>query len=58
MQPYTTEHGLGCLINNAGVCPSGARFSTVTPQLMADTFNVNVIAPLMLAKALVDQMRC
>ena len=57
MQPLTKDCGLGCLVNNAGVSPGLTRLSTVTPEQMADTFNVNVIAPLMLTKALAKEMR-
>ena len=44
-------------MNNAGVSPGLTRFASVTPEQMSDTFNVNVIAPLMLTKALVKEMR-
>ena len=53
----TEGHGLGCLVNNAGVSPGLTRFSSVTAEQMADTFNVNVIAPLMLTKALAKEMK-
>ena len=57
LQPLINDHGLGCLVNNAGVSPGLTRFASVTPEQMSDTFNVNVIAPLMLTKALVKEMK-
>ena len=56
LQPLTSEHGLGCLINNAGIT-NLTGFSAVKPKMMADCFNVNVIAPLMLTKALAKVMK-
>ena len=56
LQPLTSEHGLGCLINNAGIT-NLTGFSGVKPKMMADCFNVNVIAPLMLTKALAKEMK-
>ena len=50
LQPLTSEHGLGCLINNAGIT-NLTGFDGVKPRMMADCFNVNVIAPLMVTKA-------
>ncbi len=44
-------------MNNAGVSPGLTRFTTVKPEMMADTFNVNVIAPLMLTKAVAGEMK-
>ena len=57
-QPLIAAHGVGCLVNNAGVSPGLTRFTSVTAEQMSDTFNVNVIAPLMLTKALVKEMKC
>ena len=57
VQTLTKGHGLGCLVNNAGVSPGLTRFSSVTAQQMADTFNVNGITPLMLTKALAKEMK-
>ena len=56
LQPLTSEHGLGCLINNAGLT-NLTGFSGVKPKMMADCFNVNVIAPLMLTKAVAKDMK-
>ena len=44
-------------MNNAGVSPGLTRLTSVTPEQMSDTFNVNVIAPLMLTKALVKELK-
>ena len=56
MQPLTSEHGLGCLINNAGIT-NLTGFAGVKPKMMSDCFNVNVIAPLMLTKAVAKEMK-
>ena len=37
--------------------PGFTRLNAVTPELMAETFNVNAIAPLMLTKALAKEMK-
>lgn len=47
--------GLGCLINNAGMAPRAARYSRVTADQMAEAFAVNVTAPLLLARDLLDE---
>lgn len=57
IKPLIVNHGLGCLVNNAGVSPGLTRLTSVTPEQMSDTFNVNVIAPLMLTKALVKELK-
>uniref|UniRef100_T1JIA7 Short-chain dehydrogenase n=1 Tax=Strigamia maritima TaxID=126957 RepID=T1JIA7_STRMM len=44
------DNGLNVLINNAGVSPKGQSLNDVTPQQMAETFEINAISPLMLVK--------
>lgn len=48
--------GLNILINNAGVSPKSTRINMVTPEQMTDTFFSNVVAPLMLTKALIPSL--
>ncbi|XP_069938901.1 C-signal [Cherax quadricarinatus] len=49
--------GLNILINNAGISPKSTRINMVKWKHMTDTFHVNAIAPLMLAKALLPQIK-
>lgn len=44
--------GLDLLVNNAGYAPKSTRLNFVQPETMAETFRINVIAPLILAKEL------
>src|SRR5947208_2198958 len=43
---------LDVLINGAGVLVSGERFGELTPKTFADSFQTNVIGPLLLTQAL------
>lgn len=45
---------LDVLINNAGIEPEGQSFDQITPETMLQTYTVNSVAPLMIAKAFVD----
>ncbi|TRY75758.1 hypothetical protein TCAL_08658 [Tigriopus californicus] len=49
--------GLGCLINNAGFSPGMTRLTTVQPEQMMETFNINTVAPLMIIKALLGLLK-
>ena len=53
----TSGKGLNILINNAGVSPKSTRINLVTEQQMMDTFSCNVVAPLMLTKALLPLLK-
>ena len=55
-QPLTSTLGLGCLINNGGIT-NLTGLAGVKPKMMNDCFNVNVVAPLMLTKALHKEMK-
>jgi len=56
IKPLTSSLGLGCLINNGGIT-NLTGLAGVKPKMMNDCFNVNVVAPLMLTKALHKEMR-
>lgn len=49
--------GLNLLINNAGVAPKSTRINMVNWNQMTDTIHINTIAPLMLTKALLPQLK-
>lgn len=49
--------GLNLLINNAGVAPRSTRINMVRWPQMVDTFTVNAVAPVMLSKALLPQLK-
>ena len=48
--------GLNILINNAGISPKSTRINLVTADQMTETFFCNVVAPLMLTKALIPAL--
>ena len=48
--------GIQCLINNAGISPGLNRFNMVKPEQMSEAYLTNVIAPLMLSKAICPLM--
>ena len=50
LQPITSSHGLGCLVNNGGTA-NLTGLTAVRPRMMMDMFSVNVVGPLMLTKA-------
>lgn len=56
IKPITSSLGLGCLINNGGTA-NLTGLTAVKPRMMMDMFSVNVVAPLMLTKALVKDMK-
>jgi len=51
------EDGLNLLINNAGIM-RGNKLSDVDPKNMIENFEVNVVSPLMLTKALLPLLQC
>ena len=53
----TGERGLNILINNAGVSPKSTRINMVTEQQMMDTFKTNVVAPVLLTKSLIPNLK-
>ena len=53
----TRDQGLNILINNAGVSPKSTRINMVTEQQMLDTFVSNVVAPVMLTKAMLPELK-
>jgi len=48
--------GLDCLINNAGVLPSGEQFGHVAAQTLSTTLNTNAVGPFALAQALAPML--
>nr|XP_045603754.1 C-factor-like [Procambarus clarkii] len=50
-------NGLNLLINNAGISPRSTRINMVKWTHMTDTLHINAIAPLMLTKALLPQIK-
>jgi len=52
-----SDKGLNILINNAGVSPKSTRINMVTEKQMVETFTCNVVAPLLLTKALLPQLK-
>ena len=57
LRQVTQDQGLNILINNAGVAPKSTRIGPVTDQQMLDTFTCNVVAPLMLTKSLLPDLK-
>lgn len=57
LRQVTQDQGLNILINNAGVAPKSTRIGPVTDQQMVDTFTCNVVAPLMLTKSLLPELK-
>ena len=53
----TGEAGINILINNAGVSPKSTRINMVTEQQMMDTFKTNVVAPVLLTKSLIPNLK-
>jgi len=53
----TGEQGLNILINNAGISPKSTRINMVTEQQMMETFKTNVVAPVMLTKSLIPNLK-
>ena len=53
----TGEMGLNILVNNAGVSPKSTRINMVTEQQMMDTFKTNVVAPVLLTKSLIPNLK-
>lgn len=49
--------GLDLLINNAGVYPRGDHLSQLSPDVLRRTFEVNTYGPILLASALLAQLR-
>lgn len=48
--------GLDCLINNAGVLPSGERFGQIEAQTLSTTLATNTIGPFALTQALAPML--
>ena len=57
LRQVTQEQGLNILINNAGVAPKSTRIGPVTDQQMVETFTCNVVAPLMITKCLLPELK-
>merc|ERR1712228_306675 len=57
LSQLTGERGLNILINNAGVSPKATRINMVTEHQMMDTFKTNVVAPVLLAKSLLPNLK-
>ena len=53
----TGEKGLNILINNAGVSPKSTRINMVTEDQMMETFKTNVVAPVLLTKSLLANLK-
>ncbi len=53
----TLVDGLDVLINNAGVFPRNERPETLDAQTMLETLHVNAVAPLIVARELLDLLR-
>ena len=53
----TGEKGLNILINNAGVSPKSTRINMVTEDQMMETFKTNVVAPVLLTKSLISNLK-
>lgn len=57
VEELTGAQGLNLLVNNAGVAPRSTRINLVKWKQMMDTFLVNSVAPAMLSKALLPQLK-
>ena len=53
----TGPGGLNILINNAGVSPKSTRINMVTEDQMMETFKTNVVAPVLLTKSLISNLK-
>jgi NAD(P)-dependent dehydrogenase (short-subunit alcohol dehydrogenase family) len=53
----TLVDGLDVLINNAGVFPRNERPETLDAQTMLETLHINAVAPLIVARELLDLLR-
>lgn len=51
------DQGLSLLINNAAISPRAARINFATAEQMAETYAVNTISPLMLAKSFLPLLK-
>ena len=51
------DKGLNVLINNAGVLPTGSRTTPFYTEEMAETYEVNTIAPTKLTKAFLPLLK-
>ena len=51
------DKGLNVLINNAGILPSGSRTTPFYTEEMAETYEVNTIAPTKLTKAFLPLLK-
>lgn len=56
VEKIVTGNGLNVLFNNAGVSPKFTRLQLVKSDQLHDTFLVNVIAPIMLAKVIISSL--
>ena len=57
VREMTGEAGLNILINNAGVAPKSTRITMVTEDQMMETFKTNVVAPVLLTKSLLPNLK-
>ncbi|MFC1849824.1 SDR family oxidoreductase [candidate division CSSED10-310 bacterium] len=55
MRTITT--GLDVLINNAGIAPSGDNLETIKADMMLQTFQVNVVGPLLVSRTLLPLLQ-
>lgn len=57
VETIVQDSGLNVLFNNAGVSPKSTRLNFVKTEDLTDTFMTNVVAPIMLTKALVPLLK-
>jgi len=56
-QKDLSNESIDILINNAGISPKSTRINLVTAEQMSSTFLSNVVAPVMLSKALLPHLK-
>ena len=56
-QDITGDAGVGLLVNNAANHPMFNKITSVKVEQMMDTFNVNVVGPLLLTKSLLPLLK-
>ncbi|XP_058443772.1 C-signal [Malaya genurostris] len=57
VESIVQDNGLNVLFNNAGISPKSTRLGFVKSDDLVETFVTNTVAPIMLTKALVPQLK-